>query len=594
MENKGVYELYAKQQDVLTDAMKQRQPFSIASETDDDDFWKVVIFDQFNCDLLSLQLRVGEVRKYGVTLMLHIDNPRQPLEDVPAIYFVEPTKRNVDSILSDTKSGKYAKFTICFSSVISDELLDYFATNSAAQHTDTLIKNIRDMYIHYHVLEPHLFTLSMENSYCAFNNQKVDEKTGLENISTVVNSLMSVCVTLREVPIIRARGGSLEDVIARQLTQRLHKFSAANPTFFRRGVSTRPILLITNRNHDISAGLLHGWNYQALIKEVTEYQLNRVLLDGKWEDIETEGEFWKGCKASIIPDVTDAIQKKTKELVTEKEKFQIVANSFGLSFDEQADINTVSEEDKKKLQGQGMAKYGEQMTQIRALKKEIDLHTAIARLVVEQIKQREIDLLFSYEDNVMSGIQVEQEALLNFAARITNTTDLARLFYIYLLNTQDVSALKKVVEAGKVDLKALDYMKKLKQTQEYLHLTKDKKKEVGFASMISMVGKVVQRLIPMDKNMAVTVLVDTLTECKQNELENEYNYYDPRSSTENVVDGRRTIQFKDSIVFVVGGGNYTEFSNIQQYAERNGKHVLYGATEMFGGKELLEQIEMII
>lgn len=187
--------------------------------------------------------------------------------------------------------------------------------------------------------------------------------------------------------------------------------------------------------------------------------MNRVKLEGKWEDIDCESDFWKQCKAAIIPDVTDCIQVKTKELVVEKEKFQVVANSFGLSFDENAEIS-LNEEDKKALQSEGMSKYSDKMTEIRHLKKEIELHTSIARCVVENIKTREIDLLFSYEDNVMSNIPVEPTAFETFVQRITNETDLLRLFYIYVLNSSDASAFQKIIEQKNISLKAMEYIKK--------------------------------------------------------------------------------------------------------------------------------------
>ncbi|BFU22478.1 Sec1 family protein [Entamoeba histolytica HM-1:IMSS-B] len=593
MEYKGVLELQTKQQNILTSMLRLNQN-DILNNNEEELFWKVIIFDQFNSDLLSLQLRVGDVRKYGVTLMLNIKQTRQVLDDVPAIYFVEATKENLDQIIDDMKSRMYLNFTICFSSRISSELLQYFANCCLENKVEKMIYKIEDLYVNYHVLEPQLFTLSMSNSYQQFNDPQIKEENALKLIDNVTNSLMSICITLKEIPIIRARNGSLEDVIAKELTQKLNLFNTQNPTFFQRGVSTRPLMLITNRNHDISAGLLHGWNYQALIKEVIEYKMNRVKINDHWEDIDITSDFWNECKNKIIPDVTDVIQNKTKELITEKEKFQVVANSFGINFDENVEVN-LNEEEKKVLQSEGMMKYGEKMTEIRQLKKEIDLHTTIAREIVENIKKREIDLLFSYEDNVMSQIPVDPTALNLFIERIQNENDLIRLFYIYLLNSNESNVLQKVLEQKNIPLKALNYMKKLKQTQEYLRLTKEKKKEVGFAGMMSdMFGKVVERLLPSDKNMAVTVLVDTITECKKSELESEYNYYDPKISISNILDNRRSIQFKDSIVFVIGGGNYTEYSNIQQYADRNGKRIIYGATELMNGEQLLSQINSFV
>ncbi|EDR24293.1 hypothetical protein, conserved [Entamoeba dispar SAW760] len=593
MEYKGVLELQRKQQNILTSMLKLNQN-DILNNNEEELFWKVIIFDQFNSDLLSLQLRVGDVRKYGVTLMLNIKQPRQILDDVPAIYFIEATKENLDQIINDMKSRMYLNFTICFSSKISSELLQYFANCCLENKVERMIYKIEDLYINYHVLETQLFTLSISNSYQKFNDPQIKEENALKLIDNITNSLMSICITLKEIPIIRARNGSLEDVIAKELTQKLNLFNIQNPTFFQRGVSTRPLMLITNRNHDISAGLLHGWNYQALIKEVMEYKMNRVKINDHWEDIDITSDFWKECKNGIIPDVTDIIQNKTKELITEKEKFQVVANSFGINFDENVEVN-LNEEEKKVLQSEGMMKYGEKMTEIRQLKKDIDLHTIIAREIIENIKKREIDLLFSYEDNVMSQITVDLNALNLFIERIQNENDLIRLFYIYLLNSNESNLLQKVLEQKNISLKALNYMKKLKQTQEYLRLTKEKKKEIGFAGMMSdMFGKVVERLLPSDKNMAVTVLVDTITECKKSELESEYNYYDPKISTSNILDNRRSIQFKDSIVFVIGGGNYTEYSNIQQYADRNGKRIIYGATELMNGEQLLSQINSIV
>lgn len=144
------------------------------------------------------------------------------------------------------------------------------------------------------------------------------------------------------------------------------------------------------------------------------------------------------------------------------------------------------------------------------------------------------------------------------------------------------------------DISITIFISRMKQTQEYLRLTKEKK-DVGLAGMMSnMFGKVVERLLPSSKNMAVTVLVDTITECKKSELEQQYDYYDPKISDQNIDDGRRTIQFKDSIVFVLGRGTYTEYQNIQQYAEKSGKRILYGTTELVNGDELLHQIESIL
>ena len=406
-------------------------------------------------------MRVGEVRQYGVTLMLHINHRRQNIEDVPALYIIQPTQENLDLLINDMKNKMYAHFTICFSSEISSELLKYFAEQCVKFNIQSLVDKIQDLHVNYHLLENTLFSLAMKNSYQLFNDPTIPEDIGMKNITNIVDSLMSICVTLREIPIIRARSGTTESVIAQMLTDKLSTLNKKSSTFFQRGVSTRPLLILTDRNYDISTGLMHGWNYQALIKEVLEYKNNRVKLEEKWDDIGVETEFWNNSKFKIMPDVSDLISTKVKELKSEKEQFQVVAQSLGLSVDEN-DETTLSEDDQKLLQSGGLAKYGDKLTLIRELKKEIDMHSSIATSIIEQIKSREIDLLYSYEENFISNNEIDMTQFTEFISRLTNESDIVRLFYIYLLNVNDYSSILTLLEEKQIVLKSINYIKKIK------------------------------------------------------------------------------------------------------------------------------------
>lgn len=73
--------------------------------------WKVLVMDVVGKRIISPILRVNDLREHGVTLYLyHIDverlcilcrpleEDRDRLEDVPAVYFVEPTSENISRI----------------------------------------------------------------------------------------------------------------------------------------------------------------------------------------------------------------------------------------------------------------------------------------------------------------------------------------------------------------------------------------------------------------------------------------------------------------------------------------------------------------
>ena len=54
-----------------------------------------------------------ELRKHGITLHLMINVNREPIPDVPAIYFVEPTKENVQRIAQDLGKGSALNTLLC-------------------------------------------------------------------------------------------------------------------------------------------------------------------------------------------------------------------------------------------------------------------------------------------------------------------------------------------------------------------------------------------------------------------------------------------------------------------------------------------------
>lgn len=60
--------------------------------------WKILIMDRTSQDILATSLRVQDLRENGVTLHLQLMSERSPLQDVPAVYFVEPKEENLRRI----------------------------------------------------------------------------------------------------------------------------------------------------------------------------------------------------------------------------------------------------------------------------------------------------------------------------------------------------------------------------------------------------------------------------------------------------------------------------------------------------------------
>jgi hypothetical protein len=78
----------------------------------------------------------------------------------------------------------------------------------------------------------------------------------------------------------------------------------------------------------------------------------------------------------------------------------------------------------------------------------------------------------------------------------------------------------------------------------------------------------VKALLPSTKELIVTRVVDSIMEMKNDFGTDSYHYLDPKLQRKgNQGTPRKNSPFKEAIVFVIGGGNYVEYLNLQEYAK---------------------------
>lgn len=72
-----------------------------------------------------------------------------------------------------------------------------------------------------------------------------------------------------------------------------------------------------------------------------------------------------------------------------------------------------------------------------------------------------------------------------------------------------------------------------------------------------------------------------------------FRTFDPKSPPGKATDSG--IPLKESVVFVVGGGNYAEKESIELWANSqvNKKQIIYGATEIISPDDFLEGLNVL-
>ncbi|RDW91313.1 hypothetical protein BP5796_02478 [Coleophoma crateriformis] len=457
--------------------------------SDGDPIWKVLVFDDLGRDVISSVLRVNDLRTWGVTMHMHIAASRHPIPDVPVLYLVEPTPSNLKSITNDLSRGLYSPAYINFLSSIPRPLLEDFAAQTAATGTSESIAQFYDQYLNFIVGEPDLFSLGMrkENTYWALNSAKTQDDELDNVIDRIVSGLFSVMVTMGVMPIIRCPKGAAAEMISAKLDRKLRDhilnskdnlFSAPRSTSG--AASSRPVLVILDRNVDLIPMLSHSWTYQSLVHDVLSMKLNRITVETpidennpekgttkKSYDLNSNDFFWAKNSGVPFPQVAEDIDA---ELMKYKEEAADITKKTGASSIEDLDNDTSAS-------AQHLKAAISLLPELRERKAVLDMHMNILAGLLTGIKNRQLDNYFQLEENIMKQTKAQMLEILSDNTKGSQPVDKLRLFIIWFLSTEqevsrtDLEKFEEALKASGADTTSLAYVKQVRATTRMTMMT---------------------------------------------------------------------------------------------------------------------------
>ncbi|KAK7746330.1 Vesicle trafficking between the ER and Golgi [Cytospora paraplurivora] len=455
--------------------------------------WKVLVFDDLGQDVISSVLRVSDLRSLGVTIHLKITAQRAPIPDVPVVYLLEPTAQNLQRITDDLQKGLYSPAYINFLSSIPRPLLEDFATMTATAGTSEQIAHVYDQYLNFIVAEPDLFSLGMEKEhvYWALNSAKTKDEELDHVVDKIVSGLFSVVVTMGVIPIIRASRGAAAEMIAQKLDRKLRDhilnsgskdglFSNNRPNSSAGTPTSRPVLVLLDRNVDLTPMLSHGWTYQHLIHDVLNMKLNRITIETpvdetkpekgvtkKSYDLTSNDYFWTKNSSLPFQEVAEDIDA---ELNRYKEESAAITKKTGVSDLEHLEMDTSAS-------AQHLKAALTVLPELRERKGTLDMHMNILAAILSAIQKRSLNEYYSIESNVMRQTKAQILDLIKDKEKGDTPIDRLRLFIVWFLSTEtDLSRaewqqFEEALTAAGVDGTCLPYIRQVRATTKMTQLT---------------------------------------------------------------------------------------------------------------------------
>ncbi|KGQ85535.1 hypothetical protein MEM_03912 [Candida albicans L26] len=599
--------------------------------------WKVLVLDAKSRSVLSSVLRVNDLLKCGITVHSLINSKRANLPDVPVIYFVEPTIENILYIIEDLNQDRYDSFYINFTSSINRELLEEFAKKVSISGKSQKIKQVFDQYLDYIVTEPNLFSLNLPEIFTQFNSSNTDEEKIHKLVDIIANGLLSTIVSMDIIPVIRAQQNGPAEFVAQQLDLKLREYlsNTRGSTVATASIQQRPVLILLDRNFDLASMFSHSWIYQCMVSDVFQLQRNTIKItkhaakDGEKDstknyDVDPKDFFWN--KYSQLP-FPDAVESADAELNAYKNDAKEVTAKTGISSLDDIDPNANATAN--------IQQAVEKLPELTARKATLDMHMDILSSLINELQAKNLDKYFEIEQNATDPKVLKEflELLVVDSERDSSLDKLRTFIILTLLVDLTPEYIEKVKSIFKekypqVDLSSFNYILKFKEHSKLANLSTLNETSNNFTNQASQMnssallsglssklyglteGKIsegltsiatrIKSFIPEKKLLPITTIVeaimDPINASQQSvQLTDEYVYLDPKSRGGHSKPPKRQ-SYQESLVFVVGGGNYLEYQNLQEWAnDPNKAHrkVIYGSTEITSASEFLEECSVL-
>jgi hypothetical protein len=311
--------------------------------------YAVMVLDRHAAKIMGATLSLTDImERYDIAMLESLSKIRQPIPDIPALYFVEPTIESISSIVADFSNDKrgpmYKAALLCFTRSIPPEGASLIK-NCAALRMRVLCAV--EVQLDYLPLENNVVSLGVSSPLNIYHlkGSKLQQR-----VHTVTSRLVTLFASSNERPYICATTNtsstgtadtqpSLASQLGVAVNNAMNAYidGAARANFWYWGDGNlvdnvhgphgderrRSTLLIVDRASDVVSSVLHEFTYQAMLHDLVGHTHSEDSNTMKYTDKkqierrlkvsnlaqDNEDVFWERSRHLHISDVSKYLHK---------------------------------------------------------------------------------------------------------------------------------------------------------------------------------------------------------------------------------------------------------------------------------------------
>lgn len=576
---------------VLDNIFKLKQNNNVSDDNLKNCF-KILVLDEKTANFLNPLIKQNDLDQNKIVLTLNINQSKKKLDDIMAIYICLPTKQNFEIILKDLENNIYENFSFNFIEDGNENEFNDFLSNILKFNVNKIF-NLNIFPINLQIFHKNVFDINFNQSFYFLNSTKSNEEKISNYFNLISNKLLNLCFILKINPIIKyqKKNNFFSQIISKfynKFNSNFQKFPELKQSF---NFKSKNLLIILNREIDINIMIHHGSSYSSMINEVCKIETQNSNNSKTIFQVDPINDYiWeKSINLSFI-DVGEETYLDYKKYFNEN-NIEINANNKDNLDEIEKKSEKLTEQikniDKKKLKGDLLAK-----------------HANFYNIIKKNVDDKNLGQIYEIEYLILNNKNINDEIdkkISEFKCNLNkeNYLDNLRLYLIYYFY---------YVEDNEIFynsfIKQFESFIEKKKLKNLLNFFENKKNENGIISNANdneknnlakkyikkgfnfFMDKVKNLYTSKDPSITSQLIENIVNDKNVEEMETEIFFKDLNLYTNNQ-------HYENVIIFMIGGGCYSEYEYICNKLEKYNMNIIYGSDKIYRPNDFLLELNDI-